>query len=192
MIYVLLALAIIGSFIYLIRKGRIENLSDFLEHKYALYLFLLLVWSVLGGLIIAFRTSTNVVSRPNETSVSLVGLKDFTSREGSMSGGFFLVLGAISGSQKDMYKIRYATYVNGNIQIKTLKVDEDNVFFVEDGLNKLVVSSVSYAFVYTEMGKVLFWNDSPDVRPDKHTSKQTYTFHVPKGSIFNEFNVDLE
>lgn len=120
---------------------------------------------------------------------SLVSLNDITNHEGQISGGFFLGIGVIHGSEEDVYKIRYATIENGIVRIKTMEMDEDNVGFVEDGGNKLVTTYYYSYYVFTETGKKLFLTGKPNY--GEKDNGTTYIFHVPKGSIINDYSVDL-
>ncbi len=196
MIYLILGFLIIITWIFFVRGAWINGNDYNSPHSFWYCGRVLIVTTmicILPVMVIYVQTlfnSTTKIIRSSERSNSLVGLKDLTSREGHLLGGFFLGIGVISGSEKDVYKIRYATSQSGIMQIKTLNVDANDVYFVEDGLNKLVVTNSYTERVFTDMGKKLFWSNNPNIASEYKGT--TYTFHVPKGSIFSEFNVDLE
>lgn len=198
MIYLILSLMTIMAWIYFVGKARKKaRLTESSQESlfwvgYQSFMLTSIVCFGLSVLIgsVLFLGSIKRVYRSSEKTVSLVALKDMVSHENNLSSGYFI--GIIPDNMNDVYKIKYAASNYGNIQVKTLKADEHNVVFVEDGMNKLVVNMSYDDIVFTEAGKLLFFRDDPNMDAGCPAPQTTYTFHIPKGSILNEYSVDME
>ena len=143
--------------------------------------FVLIIIGVLIDISMSDEIETNYT-----TETKLVALNDFISRESNVKGNFFL---CINGSSSDTYNIRYATKDDSEvIKINTIEVNNDNIGFVEDDNIEVVITHKKIEYKYNKVGEWLFGYSIKELS-DREIG---YEFHIPKGSITNDIEVDLK
>lgn len=105
-----------------------------------------------------------------QTETPLIALKD----NSTINGSFFLGCGSV-GSET---QYSYAVNTEFGIEIKTLPADEKIYFKYDEGTPALITSKP----VYSTLAEWISIPDDPTI----------YTFRIPKGSIINEYEIDLE
>ena len=151
----------------------------------ALTSLMLLILTVIIGVC----TSENITTTYN-TESELVSLNDFSSKESKINGSMFLCVGSLNGSSSDTYNVRYASKDDNEvIKINTIEVSDDNVGFVMDDNTKIVITYEAKERKFTKLGKWLFGTDSVGTKEEQTIG---YEFHIPKGSIANDIEIDLK
>lgn len=118
-----------------------------------------------------------------ENTTEIIALSDYSGNKSS--GNMFLLIG--SSSSPDTYNIRYATKTNEVIKINSLEMS-DKVGFIEDGNCKLIERGYSGKITLNILGRLLFNGDIDETV----NTVESYEFHIPKGSITNDINIDLK
>lgn len=118
----------------------------------------------------------------------LVALNDYTGQKSESSGGMFLLIGGYSRSNSDTYNIRYASKNSkGVIKINDMEMN-DKVGFVDDNGYELVTVWHQTEYALNSLGSFLFNNPMEDC----NKIITDYEFHISKGSITSEINIDLK
>ena len=121
-------------------------------------------------------------------SSQLVALNDYTGQKSESSGGMFLFIGGYSNSSSDTYNIRYASRNSkGVIKIEDMEMN-NKVGFVDDNGCELVTIWHQTEYTLNSLGSFLFDNPMDDC----NKAITDYEFHISKGSITSEINIDLK
>jgi len=179
---VIMIMIVIGIFINRMSKGKRNDTN--IEIIAILFITLCIALCLCLGLWIGCNKG-NVIE--HRDSSQLVALNDYTGQKSESNGSMFLLIGGYSSSSSDTYNIRYASKTNGVIKINNMEMN-DKVGFVEDNNNELITIWSQKEYTLNSLGKFLF--DSPTSSWNKDISG--YEFHILKGSITNEVEIDLK
>jgi len=110
-------------------------------------------------------------------------LKQFVVSQGGISGSFFLGCGGISGGEKEYY-FYYKTKEGNKFRPGSVSLTKSSI--IEDGQNKVVfvtkpLEKYEISKLENEIDQWNFWGS--DI--------QEFEFHIPPGSILEEYNPNL-
>lgn len=122
-------------------------------------------------------------TQPNTTEFQLVSLFDYqnVSKKSSLSGGFFLMMGAVSGtSTEDLkYYIRYAYEDQYGIKLMTEKIDNRSKIRIKEVKDSSPMMIVKYEKVYSNtVGCIDF--------------EMMRIFEIPEGTVYKTFEMDMK
>ena len=139
----------------------------FLGGEFLSIVFSCLITIVAGGFVGLFFEPVSYT----QTEIPLIALKD----NSTIDGSFFLGCGSVESETQ----YSYAIDTEFGIEIKTLSADEKIYFKYDEGTPALITSKP----VYSTLAE---WISMP-------FDSIIYTFRIPnKGSIINEYEIDLE
>tara|TARA_R110000782_G_C14630275_1_gene394341 strand:+ start:43 stop:546 length:504 start_codon:yes stop_codon:yes gene_type:complete len=147
--------------------------KDFgLEVEVFMFGFFGLMFGCFIGFITAIALPTEVLKEDSPNIKELVSLQDGS----SVSGNFFLGCGSINGSMKYTYY-----YEVEKDLFKMGRTDYDRVLIKYDSIPRLE----TFRYVQTDYWLNWFSIDLGQIKPQ-------YIFHVPKGTIKNDYNLDAQ
>jgi len=171
-----LAIGIICTLMAIIFRNK-----AFLHYWYGswgLYIFFVMFWNIIGIPIIWANYSEPKII---EKSYELVSLVNRTTRESHGNADFLLILGQADYSSKEYLKIRYAYKTENGVKIEEKDLI-DNKIFIEEIDNLLLATKVD---IYSEKKNKI-------IKDDIIKTYLRTVFKIPKGSIINKYNLDLE
>jgi len=116
-------------------------------------------------------------------------LKQFAVNQGGFSGSFFLGSGSISGGGRNYYF--YYKTKEGN-KFRPASVPLGMASIVEDGQNKVVFLTKPLADLSkNELSSLENYIDQGWFAYSERTRLQEFEFHIPPGSILEEYNPNL-
>ena len=143
-----------------------SSICSFIFYEFLIIMFSAIICLCCGGIVGSFFEPVSYT----QTETPLIALKD----NSAIDGSFFLGCGNVGTETQ----YSYAIDTEFGIEIKTLSANEKIYFKYDEGTPALIKSEP----VYSTLAK---WLSVPYDRP-------VYTFRIPKGSIINEYQVDLE
>ena len=126
----------------------------------------------LFGLIISFAIPTEVLKEETPEIRQLVSLQDGS----SVSGSFFLGCGSVEGTMKYTYyyEVEKDLFKMGRIDYSKALIKYDSTAYLE-----------TFRYVQTDYWLNWFSIDIKQIKPQ-------YIFHVPEGTIKNNYNLDAQ
>lgn len=126
-----------------------------------------------------------LASVPSTQEFKLVSLFDYqyVIKESSLSGGFFLMMGAVRGSSiEDLkYYIRYAYEDSYGVKLMTEEIENDSkirIKEVKDSQPRVIIKN-----------KKTFWTTST---PKCQEEEIMRIFEIPEGTVYKTFELDMK
>lgn len=142
-----------------------------------IFAFVILPASIQSNQIIQVRAKTSIYK-----------LSDYIGIEGNANGFIY-----VNGSISDTYNIRYVTKKGNSYKINSLKVDYDDVTFVEDDETYIEEIQNMRTYKTNWLSEFLYSDEFNNLisNPDK-VGTPTYEIHIPKGTIVEDYDIDLK
>lgn len=135
-----------------------------------------------------YYAENKTINRPEK--YPLVSLRDTEQKEGSITGGVFLLIGGISGSMTERLTLRYSYKEDGYIKMALAKVKKDNfrIKEIENGNPKVIKRKKIRVKTIPKQWKF----PGEKVRTVIHTWIDGYDFVVPSGTVKKMYKIDLK
>ena len=173
-----------------------ERIWDGIKASFAILLVVGLILDLVGD-IKYFEEKTE----EEITTESLYAIKDSSEINGSFSGGFLLIGGALSGEIDTELNVRYVSGNNEDgYRIKSLSIESDDISFIESNEQDPQLQITEHR-VYERYNMPCLMKDftlfinifgMDKWKENSDRNYTTYKFIVPEGTIVYDYEIDLE